>query len=271
MSRKLAPSSPEKDILTTKPCHCGEILKLVLWPLTQHCLIAGENACAFYYLLEAAAASLDLSDNYMVSKPCSVRPSRALSRGGFSGFLTIKLPGEESGRERIWEGFRRPQEWGCGGERAPGCRPAPALRVQSSSRFYLRVRLTHVQISTLLISLLRPSPLWHCQHHRHPNPVSPSFVWGGGLLLLEEGKQSPGPALSILVFEKAQGEDLSVSGGRFLPSSIRGEGGVTLTFGYFSARVTLLFLFKSLCVFCLCVCMCSYKCGNVTKGVKIQT
>ncbi|KAM7137231.1 adenylate cyclase type 10-like isoform 2-T2 [Molossus nigricans] len=65
VSRKLAQTSPEKDVLTTKPCHCEEILKLVLWPLTQHCLITGENACAFYYLLEAAAASLDLSDNYM--------------------------------------------------------------------------------------------------------------------------------------------------------------------------------------------------------------
>uniref|UniRef100_A0A9L0ILB7 Guanylate cyclase domain-containing protein n=1 Tax=Equus asinus TaxID=9793 RepID=A0A9L0ILB7_EQUAS len=56
---------PERDVLTTKPCHCEEILKLVLSPLTQHCLIIGETTCAFYYLLEAAAASLDLSDNYM--------------------------------------------------------------------------------------------------------------------------------------------------------------------------------------------------------------
>lgn len=57
--------------LATKPCHCEEILKLVLAPLTQHCLVIGENTCAFYYLLEAAAASLDLSDNYMVSELCS--------------------------------------------------------------------------------------------------------------------------------------------------------------------------------------------------------
>ncbi|XP_046497432.1 adenylate cyclase type 10-like isoform X2 [Equus quagga] len=65
VNRKLAQGSPEKDVLTTKPCHCEEILKLVLSPLTQHCLIIGETTCAFYYLLEAAAASLDLSDNYM--------------------------------------------------------------------------------------------------------------------------------------------------------------------------------------------------------------
>ncbi|KAF6112549.1 adenylate cyclase 10 [Phyllostomus discolor] len=65
VSRKLAQTSPEKDMLTMKPCHCEEILKLVLLPLTQHCLVIGENTCAFYYLLEAAAASLDLSDNYM--------------------------------------------------------------------------------------------------------------------------------------------------------------------------------------------------------------
>ncbi|KAJ8779968.1 hypothetical protein J1605_012004 [Eschrichtius robustus] len=65
VNRKLAQTSPEKDMLTTKPCHCKEVLKLVLSPLTQHCLVIGETTCAFYYLLEAAAASLDLSDNYM--------------------------------------------------------------------------------------------------------------------------------------------------------------------------------------------------------------
>lgn len=73
VSRKLAQTSPDKDMLTVQPCHCEEILKLVLLPLTQHCLAIGENTCAFYYLLEAAAASLDLSDNYMVSRLC--RPS----------------------------------------------------------------------------------------------------------------------------------------------------------------------------------------------------
>ncbi|XP_074204771.1 adenylate cyclase type 10 isoform X6 [Camelus bactrianus] len=62
---RLAQTNLEKDMLTTKPCHCDEILKLVLSPLTQHCLVIGETTCAFYYLLEAAAASLDLSDNYM--------------------------------------------------------------------------------------------------------------------------------------------------------------------------------------------------------------
>ncbi|XP_077017836.1 adenylate cyclase type 10-like isoform X2 [Tamandua tetradactyla] len=65
VDRILAQTSPEKDMLTTKPCHCEEILKLVLSPLIQHCLVIGETTCAFYYLLEAAAASLDLSDNYM--------------------------------------------------------------------------------------------------------------------------------------------------------------------------------------------------------------
>ncbi|MBZ3886941.1 Adenylate cyclase type 10 [Sciurus carolinensis] len=74
VNKKLAQTSPEKDLLTTKPCRCEEVLKLVLSPLTQHCLVVGETNCAFYYLLEAAAASLDLSDNYMVSKqlfgPC---------------------------------------------------------------------------------------------------------------------------------------------------------------------------------------------------------
>lgn len=72
VKRKLAQTSPEKDLLTTKPCHCKDILKLVLSPLTQHCLVIGETTCAFYYLLEAAAASLDLSDNYMVSRLCNL-------------------------------------------------------------------------------------------------------------------------------------------------------------------------------------------------------
>ncbi|KAM5286550.1 adenylate cyclase type 10-like [Hipposideros larvatus] len=65
VNRRLAQTSPKKDRLATKPCHCEQILKSVLSPLTQHCLVIGENICAFYYLLEAAAASLDLSDNYM--------------------------------------------------------------------------------------------------------------------------------------------------------------------------------------------------------------
>uniref|UniRef100_A0A673TB52 Guanylate cyclase domain-containing protein n=1 Tax=Suricata suricatta TaxID=37032 RepID=A0A673TB52_SURSU len=65
VNRKLAQTCPEEDVLTAKPCHCEEILKSVLSPLTRHCLVIGETTCAFYYLLEAAAASLDLSDNYM--------------------------------------------------------------------------------------------------------------------------------------------------------------------------------------------------------------
>ncbi|XP_047590103.1 adenylate cyclase type 10-like isoform X9 [Lutra lutra] len=66
VNRKLAQSSPDKDMLTRKPCHCEEILQFVISPLTRHCLVIGETTCAFYYLLEAAAASLDLSENYMV-------------------------------------------------------------------------------------------------------------------------------------------------------------------------------------------------------------
>ncbi|XP_045399616.1 adenylate cyclase type 10-like isoform X2 [Lemur catta] len=65
VNRKLAETSPKKGLFTRKPCHCEEILQLVLSPLTQHCLVIGKTTCAFYYLLEAAAASLDLSDHYM--------------------------------------------------------------------------------------------------------------------------------------------------------------------------------------------------------------
>lgn len=114
VNRKLAQTSPEKDMLTMKPCHCKEVLKLVLSPLTQHCLVIGETTCAFYYLLEAAAASLDLSDNYMVSKLCSLPLSWALWLGEFyrdflpSGNLQWKV--EESGRERSCKGSRRKYE-----------------------------------------------------------------------------------------------------------------------------------------------------------------
>ncbi|XP_037375571.1 adenylate cyclase type 10-like isoform X2 [Talpa occidentalis] len=65
VNRKLTQTNPEKNMLTVKPCHCEEVLKFVLSPLTQHCLVIGKTTCAFYYLLEAAAASLGLSDNYM--------------------------------------------------------------------------------------------------------------------------------------------------------------------------------------------------------------
>ncbi|XP_038605750.1 adenylate cyclase type 10-like [Tachyglossus aculeatus] len=46
-------------------CSCSDILESVLWPLAQHCMAIGDAASAFYYLLESAAASLDLSDHYM--------------------------------------------------------------------------------------------------------------------------------------------------------------------------------------------------------------
>ncbi|KAM6186181.1 adenylate cyclase type 10-like [Rhynchocyon petersi] len=65
VNRMLAQTTPEKDMTVTKPCHCEDVLQLVLSPLTLHCLVIGETTCAFYYLLEAAAASLDLADNYM--------------------------------------------------------------------------------------------------------------------------------------------------------------------------------------------------------------
>ncbi|KAM4834756.1 LOW QUALITY PROTEIN: adenylate cyclase type 10-like [Thomomys bottae] len=61
VNRQMAQNNLEKDL----PCYCRQILMLVLSPLIQHCLIIGETTCTFYYLLEAAAASLDLPDNYL--------------------------------------------------------------------------------------------------------------------------------------------------------------------------------------------------------------
>lgn len=128
MNRKLAQTNPKKGMLTTKPCHCREVLKRVLSPLTQHCLIIGETTCAFYYLLESAAASLDLSDNYMVSKLCSLPLSWTLWLGGiWLGFLTNKYEKtEESGREAgAVRGLGESAKWKCGSEECVCCRCCP--------------------------------------------------------------------------------------------------------------------------------------------------
>ncbi|XP_048203755.1 adenylate cyclase type 10-like [Perognathus longimembris pacificus] len=61
VTRQMAQNSLEKG----PSCYCRQILTSVLSPLVQHCLVLGEATCTFYYLLEAAAAALDLSDNYL--------------------------------------------------------------------------------------------------------------------------------------------------------------------------------------------------------------
>ncbi|XP_020855139.1 adenylate cyclase type 10-like isoform X4 [Phascolarctos cinereus] len=65
VNRMKAQASNKKEVLNVEPCQCGAILELVLSPLTQHCIIIEDSASAFYYLLEAAAASLYMADNYM--------------------------------------------------------------------------------------------------------------------------------------------------------------------------------------------------------------
>lgn len=168
VNRKLAQGSPEKDVLTMKPCHCEEILKLVLSPLTQHCLIIGETTCAFYYLLEAAAASLDLSDNYMVSKLCPLPLSWALLLGEFGwDFLlssNLEWKVEESRRGKgAGRGVGENMKWECGSVRAPPTAgPAPASHAQSGSPFLTSdPTLIHIQILTLVTSLLQTLPLSH--------------------------------------------------------------------------------------------------------------
>ncbi|XP_062457146.1 adenylate cyclase type 10-like [Rhea pennata] len=46
-------------------CSCKAIVDLVLVPLAQHYMAVGNDARAFYYLLEGAAAYLHVSDNYL--------------------------------------------------------------------------------------------------------------------------------------------------------------------------------------------------------------
>ncbi|XP_062457160.1 adenylate cyclase type 10-like [Rhea pennata] len=46
-------------------CSCKAIVDLVLVPLAQHYMAVGNEARAFYYLLEGAAAYLHVSDNYL--------------------------------------------------------------------------------------------------------------------------------------------------------------------------------------------------------------
>ncbi|KAM9149001.1 adenylate cyclase type 10-like [Pangshura tecta] len=46
-------------------CECGERVESVVSALARHCLMVNDRTRAFYYLLESAAASLYLSNNYM--------------------------------------------------------------------------------------------------------------------------------------------------------------------------------------------------------------
>ncbi|XP_053102677.1 adenylate cyclase type 10 isoform X2 [Hemicordylus capensis] len=55
----------KKKIKTISSCECEEILESVIVPLSHHCLAVEDNAWAFYYLLECAAAYVYLANNYM--------------------------------------------------------------------------------------------------------------------------------------------------------------------------------------------------------------
>uniref|UniRef100_A0A674JG90 Guanylate cyclase domain-containing protein n=1 Tax=Terrapene triunguis TaxID=2587831 RepID=A0A674JG90_9SAUR len=65
------------------PCECGERVESVVSALARHCLMVKDRTRAFYCLLESAAASLYLANNYMVSWPPYVPASLA--------DLTLKL------------------------------------------------------------------------------------------------------------------------------------------------------------------------------------
>ncbi|XP_048338489.1 adenylate cyclase type 10 [Sphaerodactylus townsendi] len=46
-------------------CYCEEIVESVIVPLSQHCMALDNYVRSFYYLLECAAAYVNLSNNYM--------------------------------------------------------------------------------------------------------------------------------------------------------------------------------------------------------------
>ncbi|EMP32358.1 Adenylate cyclase type 10 [Chelonia mydas] len=56
----------KEEATNLAPCECGERVELVVSALARHCLMVKDRTRAFYYLLESAAASLYLSNNYMV-------------------------------------------------------------------------------------------------------------------------------------------------------------------------------------------------------------
>ncbi|CAM5170689.1 unnamed protein product [Eretmochelys imbricata] len=55
----------KEEATNLAPCECGERVELVVSALARHCLMVKDRTRAFYYLLESAAASLYLSNNYM--------------------------------------------------------------------------------------------------------------------------------------------------------------------------------------------------------------
>ncbi|XP_032082714.1 adenylate cyclase type 10 [Thamnophis elegans] len=59
MSKKRTETPGSQD------CECKEIVESVVVPLSQHYLALGDYSRAFYYLLESAAAYVNLSHNYM--------------------------------------------------------------------------------------------------------------------------------------------------------------------------------------------------------------
>uniref|UniRef100_A0A8C0GS79 Guanylate cyclase domain-containing protein n=1 Tax=Chelonoidis abingdonii TaxID=106734 RepID=A0A8C0GS79_CHEAB len=63
----LKPRHGKEEATNLAPCECGERVESVVSALARHCLMVNDRTRAFYYLLESAAASLYLSNNYMVT------------------------------------------------------------------------------------------------------------------------------------------------------------------------------------------------------------
>ncbi|KAL8178121.1 UNVERIFIED_CONTAM: hypothetical protein K2H54_030301 [Gekko kuhli] len=63
--------SGKNNVNNIGSCYCEKIVESVIVPLSHHCMALGNHVRAFYYLLECAAAYVQLSNNYMVSRTSS--------------------------------------------------------------------------------------------------------------------------------------------------------------------------------------------------------
>uniref|UniRef100_A0A8C4VNK0 Orc1-like AAA ATPase domain-containing protein n=1 Tax=Gopherus evgoodei TaxID=1825980 RepID=A0A8C4VNK0_9SAUR len=91
----------KEEATNLAPCECGERVESVVSALARHCLMVNDRTRAFYYLLESAAASLYLSNNYMVTSglqelsalavfPCLKRPKLKINQFEEATFCSLR-------------------------------------------------------------------------------------------------------------------------------------------------------------------------------------
>uniref|UniRef100_A0A8C8S0T7 Guanylate cyclase domain-containing protein n=1 Tax=Pelusios castaneus TaxID=367368 RepID=A0A8C8S0T7_9SAUR len=91
----------KEEATNLAPCECGKIVESVVSALAHHCMMVKDKPTAFYYLLESAAASLYLSNNYMKASglqglsalavfPCLKRPKLKINQFEEATFCSLK-------------------------------------------------------------------------------------------------------------------------------------------------------------------------------------